>query len=117
MTARHAFIAVSALFLLGTAARAETYEGVAAPVGVNARADVAAQAVQAAAAPHQNIADGSRVLVNKSTADRAALRAEAVRAAAAPDQNVSPGSRVNSQVVSTLPSRTDASSLQAAKRM
>jgi hypothetical protein len=117
MTARHAFIAVSALFLLGTAAQAETYEGVAPSVSANARADVVGQAVQAAATPGQNIPAGSRVLVNTSNADRAAVRADAVRAAAAPDQNVSAGSRVNSQVVSTMPRRDDASSVQAATRM
>ena len=115
MIARHSFHAISAIFLLGAAAaHAESYEGVAAPVGANARADVAAQAVRSAGAADQNIPAGSRVLQTTSSADRATLRAQAVRAAAAPDQNVAAGSRVNSQVISSMAHPADPASQRAA---
>jgi len=115
MNTRQSLLAVSAVFLLGAAAaHAESYEGVAAPVGVNQRADVAAQAVRTAAAPNQNIAAGSRVIETTSSVDRATVRAQAVRAAAAPDQNVAAGSRVNSQVISTMANPADQASQRAA---
>jgi len=96
--------AAAALSLLAVAgAHAESYQGVQAPVSALSRAAVAAEAVQAAAAPNQNVTRGSRgpetVAVSQ---DRTLVRAEAVRTAAAPDQNVSAGSRVNSKVISTL---------------
>ena len=103
-------IAAAALALVAvSAAQAETYDGVHAPVSALSRADVDAQAVAAAQAKDQNVTRGSRgpetVAVSR---DRAGVEAEAIRAAAAPDQNVSSGSRVNSKVISTLQNPVDA---------
>ncbi|RZL63303.1 MAG: hypothetical protein EOP81_13250 [Variovorax sp.] len=58
---RTAFLAVSALALLGTAAHAETYQGVHAPTSGADRVAVQAEAVRTAAAPDQNVSSGSRV--------------------------------------------------------
>ena len=109
MNIRTAFLAVSALALFGTAAQAETYQGVHAPTAQVDRAAVQAEAVRTAAARDQNVVRGSRgaesIGVSK---ERALVQAEAVRTAAAPDQNVSSGSRVDSRVISTLPNPVDA---------
>jgi hypothetical protein len=104
------FLAAAALALVAvTGAQAETYDGVHPLVSGRSRADVEAEAVQAAAAKDQNVTRGSRgpetVAVSQ---DRAKVQAEAVRAAAAPDQNVTSGSRYNSKVISTLPNPVDA---------
>lgn len=106
---RATFLAVSALALLGaTAAQAESYEGVHAPVGTLARHAVQAEAVQAAAARDQNVERGSRGAETMAVSQpRARMQAEAVRTAAAPDQNVGSGSRVNSRVVSTMRNPVD----------
>ncbi len=61
MTIRSAFLAVSALALLGTAAQAETYQGVQVPTTAANRAAVQAEAVRTARAPDQNVSAGSRV--------------------------------------------------------
>lgn len=103
-------VAVASFAMLAAAgAKAESYEGVHAPVSAMSRADIAAEAVRTAAAPNQNVVRGSRgpetVAVSK---DRASVVAEAMRTAAQPDQNVTPGSRVNSKVVSTLQNPADA---------
>jgi len=109
MNVRARFLAVSALALLGaTAAQAEAYEGVQAPVSALDRAAVHAEAVAAAHAPNQNVPSGSVVLAPlPQSRDRLQVQAEAVRAAYAPDQNVTPGSRVDSQLASTLPNPAD----------
>lgn len=116
MNIRTAFLAVSTLALLGTAAHAETYQGVHAPTSGADRVAVQAEAVRTAAAPDQNVVRGSRgaesVGVSK---DRALVHAEAVRTAAAPDQNVGSGSRVDSRVISTLPNPVDARTATAAR--
>lgn len=114
-TVRAAFLAVSAVALLGTAAHAESYEGVTAPVSAMSRDAVRAEARAAAAAPDQNVIRGSRgpetVAVSQP---RARVVADAIRTAAAPDQNVSAGSRVNSTVISTLPNPVDVRAQAAA---
>ena len=105
MQHRFAFLAVSALALLGTAAQAEDYHAHSAPtVSALSRNAVQAEATQAAQARNQNIpaAAVSQGALASSLA-RSQVQAQAVLAAHAPDQNVSSGSRVNSQVISTLP--------------
>ncbi len=102
-------VAVASFAMLAAAgAKAETYDGVHAPVSAMSRADVNAEAVRTASAPDQNVVRGSRgpetVAVSK---DRASVVAEAVRTAAQPDQNVTPGSRVNSKVISTMQNPVD----------
>ena len=55
-------VAVGSFAMLAAAgAKAESYEGVHAPVSAMSRADVNAEAVRAAAAPDQNVTSGSRV--------------------------------------------------------
>ncbi|MGJ7528989.1 DUF4148 domain-containing protein [Variovorax sp. GB1P17] len=103
-------VAVGSFAMLAAAgAKAESYEGVQAPVSAKSRVEVNAEAVRTASAPNQNVVRGSRgaETVAVST-DRASVVAEAVRTAAAPDQNVSSGSRVNSKVVSTMQNPVDA---------
>jgi len=120
MNIRAAFLAVSALALLGTSAvQAEDYHahGVQPAGSALGRADVQAQAVAAAKAPGQNVSSSSVVLAAPSNPrDRMAVHAQAVRTAHAPDQNLGAGSRVNSQVVSTLPNAMDLRSQAAAGR-
>ncbi|WP_194274059.1 DUF4148 domain-containing protein [Variovorax paradoxus] len=103
-------IAVGSFAMLAAAgAKAETYQGVHAPVSAMSRADVAAEAVRTAAAPDQNVVRGSRGPETMAVStDRARVVAEAVRTAAAPDQNVTSGSRVNSKVISTMQNPVDA---------
>ncbi len=85
-------IAAAALSILAAAgAQAETYEGVHAPVTVNSRAEVNAQAVVAAhsANPYaEGYAAAAAPVMLASARDRADVRAEAVAAAHAPNQNV-----------------------------
>ncbi len=108
MTNTRILAAAALAFFAAAGAHAEAYQGVHSPVSTLSRADVHAQAVQAAAAPNQNVTRGSRgAEVVAQSQDRSNVRAEAVRAAAAPDQNVSSGSRVNSRVVSTLKNPAD----------
>jgi hypothetical protein len=76
--------ALSALAVVG--AQAETYQGVQAPVSVNNRADVQAQAVLAARRgnPYGDVA-GEGVATIAGNADRATVHAEAVAAAHGPN--------------------------------
>lgn len=103
-------VAVGSFAMLAAAgAKAETYQGVHAPVSAMSRADVSAEAVRTAAAPDQNVVRGSRGPETMAVStDRARVVAEAVRTAAAPDQNVTSGSRVNSKVISTMQNPVDA---------
>jgi long-subunit acyl-CoA synthetase (AMP-forming) len=116
MKTSHLFAAAALAVIAVTAAQAETYDGVQAPVSAKSRADVEAQAIATANAKDQNVVRGSRgaetVAVSR---DRSGVEAEAIRAAAAPDQNVSSGSRVNSKVISTMPNPVDARA-EAAKQ-
>ena len=84
-------------------AHAETYEGVHSATSVKSRAEVAAEAERAAAAPNQNVTRGSRGADPfTSTASREAVTAEAIEKNNAPDQNVTGGSKYNSRVISTM---------------
>lgn len=102
-----------ATFLLLTLAAsssvmAETYEGVHQSTSVKSRADVEAEAIQAAAAANQNIPRGSRVAeATAASTDRALVEKEAIRYTSRPDQNVGTGSKFNSTVISTLPHPLD----------
>jgi hypothetical protein len=97
-------LAAAALSLLAAAgAQAETYQGVHTGVSAKSRADVAAEAVAAAAAPNQNVVRGSRGAEPfNSVASPEAVRAQAIATANAPDQNVTGGSKYNSRVISTM---------------
>jgi hypothetical protein len=99
----------SFVMLAAAGAKAESYNGVQSAVSAKSRAEVNAEAVNAASAPNQNVVRGSRgAETMAASTDRARVVAEAVRTAAAPDQNVSSGSRVNSKVISTMQNPVDA---------
>jgi hypothetical protein len=76
--------ALSALAMAG--AQAETYQGVQAPVSVNNRADVHAQALVAARSvnPYGDVA-GDGVTTIAGNTDRASVRSQAVAAAHGPN--------------------------------
>ena len=108
----------SFVMLAAAGAKAESYNGVQSAVSAKSRAEVNAEAVNAASAPNQNVVRGSRGAEKMAVSqDRGVARAEAMRAATAPDQNVSAGSRVNSRVVSTMPNAVDASRSAASGRL
>ncbi|VTU17153.1 alpha/beta hydrolase [Variovorax sp. PBL-E5] len=94
-------IAAAALSILAAAgAQAETYEGVHAPVSANNRANVSAQATQAAhsANPYaEGYAAGPAASLNSSVA-RATVRAEAVATAHEANQNLDRKAFVNSVI-------------------
>jgi len=94
-------IAAAALAIFAAAgAQAETYEGVHAPVSANSRANVNAQATDAAhsANPYaEGYAAGPAQILNSSVA-RDTVRAEAVATAHEPNQNLDRKAFVNSVV-------------------
>ena len=95
-------IAAASLALLGAAgAHAETYDGVLAVNSATPRAQVQAQAVQAARAG--NVYGDAPVAAPVVTAaTRADVRSQAVAKAHAPNQNLVAGSFVDSQVPARL---------------
>jgi len=77
-------IAAAALSLLAAAgAKAETYQGVHAPVSANSRADVRAQAVIAARSenPYAEAVSSHVAPVMTASTDRGSVRSEAIAAA------------------------------------
>ena len=94
-------IAAAALSLLAAAgAQAETYEGVQAPVSTFSRAEVNAQATEAARAanPYADGAAAGVAPVVASVRDRAAIRSQAVATAHEPNQNLDRKAFVNSVI-------------------
>lgn len=100
MTASKILSAIAVALMAATgAAHAESYDGVQSITSVRTRAEVDAQAVATAAAPNQNVTNGSRVApVLTTPADRSVVAAEAVAAAQAPNQNLSRNAFVNSVI-------------------
>lgn len=95
------FVTASLTSLAALGAHAETYEGVHAPVGQNARATVAAQAVGVAAEGATLYGDAAGQGVQAPTSpvtDRAAIRAQAVAAAHNPTANLDAKAFVNSRI-------------------
>ena len=96
-------LAAAALSLLAAAgAQAETYEGVQAPVSTYSRAEVNAQATEAARAanPYADGAAAGVAPVVASVRDRSAVAAEAVATAHDSTQNLDRKAFVNSVVPS-----------------
>lgn len=96
-------IAAAALSIVAAAgAQAETYEGVAAPVSANSRAQVQAEAAIAARSenPFGDAASSGVAPVLASSADRATVRAQAVASAHAANQNLKREAFVNSAIPS-----------------
>ena len=94
-------IAAAALSLLAAAgAQAETYEGVQAPVSTFSRAEVNAQATEAARAanPYADGATAGVAPVVASVRDRSAVEAEAVAAAHDGTQSLDRKAFVNSVI-------------------
>ena len=96
-------IAAASLALLAAAgAHAETYDGVLAVNSATPRAQVQAQAVQAARAGNVYGDAAAEATPVVAAAARADVRAQAVQAAHAPNQNLVAGSFVDSQVPARL---------------
>ena len=94
-------LAAAALSLLAAAgAQAETYEGVQAPVSTYSRAEVNAQATEAARAanPYADGAVAGVAPVVASVRDRSAVAAEAVATAHDSTQNLDRKAFVNSVI-------------------
>ncbi|RZI96295.1 MAG: alpha/beta hydrolase [Variovorax sp.] len=102
MTASKILSAIAiALMAASGATHAESYDGVQTMTSARTRAEVNAQAVEAAAAADQNVDMRSRVMpAMTNPADRSVISAEGVAAAQAPNQNLNRNAFVNSVIPS-----------------